>query len=52
MLDIYRNWYFKKYFPKVDNIYEFGAGTGHNLVELSKIYQKNYLDQILFFILY
>ena len=37
ILDIYRNWYFKKYFSKVDNIYEFGAGTGHNLVELSKV---------------
>ncbi|WP_075484580.1 class I SAM-dependent methyltransferase [Candidatus Pelagibacter communis] len=43
MLDIYRNWYFKKYFSKVDNIYEFGAGTGHNLVELSKIYPKKKL---------
>ena len=53
MLDIYRNWYFKKYFSKVDNIYEFGAGTGHNLVELSKIYPKKKIIWIRFcFILY
>jgi SAM-dependent methyltransferase len=38
MLNIFRNWYFKKYFSKVKNIYEFGAGTGHNLLELSKIF--------------
>lgn len=43
ILDIYRNWYFKKYFSKVDNIYEFGAGTGHNLVELSKIFPNKKL---------
>lgn len=43
MLDIYRNWYFKKYFSSVDNIYEFGAGTGHNLIELSKIFPEKKL---------
>ena len=26
---------------KVKNIYEFGAGTGINLIELSKIFPKN-----------
>jgi hypothetical protein len=42
MVNIFRNWYFKKYFSKVKNIYEFGAGTGHNLLELSKIFpEKN-----------
>ena len=40
MINIYRNWYFKKYFSKVKNIYEFGAGTGINLIELSKIFPK------------
>lgn len=43
MLNIYRHWYFKKYFDKVNNIYEFGAGTGHNLLELSKIFPKKKL---------
>ena len=42
LVDIFRNWYFKKYLKKIDNIYEFGAGTGHNMVELSKIFpEKN-----------
>ena len=42
LINIFRNWYFKKYFSKVKNIYEFGAGTGHNLLELSKIFpEKN-----------
>jgi len=44
MVNIYRNWYFKKYFERreIKNIYEFGAGTGHNLIELSKIFpEKN-----------
>jgi hypothetical protein len=40
LVNIYRNWYFKKYFLRVRNIYEFGAGTGHNLIELSKIFPK------------
>jgi hypothetical protein len=43
MLKIYRTWYFKKYFSKVDNIYEFGAGTGINLLLLSKIFPKKNL---------
>ena len=38
MVNLFRNWYFKKYFKNINNIYEFGAGTGHNMVELSKIY--------------
>jgi len=40
MIDIYRNWYFQKYFQNVENIYEFGAGSGHNLISLSKIFPK------------
>lgn len=43
MVKIFTNWYFKKYFYNVDNIYEFGAGTGHNLLELSKIYPEKKL---------
>ena len=43
LLSLYRNWYYKKFFKKVDNIYEFGAGTGINLFEMFKIYpKKNY----------
>jgi len=40
MVNIFRNWYFKKYFAKVKNIYEFGAGTGHNLLEVSEIFPE------------
>jgi len=43
MINLYRHWYFKKYFSLVDNIYEFGAGTGHNLFEFSKIFPKKKL---------
>jgi hypothetical protein len=43
MIDIYRDWYFKKYFSKVKNIYEFGAGTGHNLLKLAEIFPKKKL---------
>ncbi|WP_440908666.1 hypothetical protein [Candidatus Pelagibacter sp.] len=43
MVNIYRNWYFRKYLKNVENIYEFGAGTGHNMVELSKIFPNKKL---------
>jgi hypothetical protein len=43
MVNIFRHWYFKRYFSSVNNIYEFGAGTGHNLVELSNIFPKKKL---------
>ena len=43
MYNLYKHWYFKKYFFKVKNIYEFGAGTGINLLELSKIFPKKNL---------
>jgi hypothetical protein len=45
MVKIFTNWYFKKYFYNVDNIYEFGAGTGYNLLELSKIYTEKKIDR-------
>ncbi len=40
MIDIYRHWYFKKYFKNIENIYEFGAGSGHNLISLMKIFPQ------------
>ena len=43
MIDIFRTWYFSKYLKNVENIYEFGAGSGHNMVRLAKIFpQKNH----------
>lgn len=38
--DVYRQWLFKTYFNDVDKCYEFGCGTGFNLVALAKLYPK------------
>ena len=39
---VFRLWIFKKYLKKFDNIYEFGCGTGFNLVVLVQMYpEKN-----------
>lgn len=38
--DTYRQWLFKTYFNDVDNCYEFGCGTGFNLIALSKLFPK------------
>ena len=39
---VFRLWIFKKYLKKFDNIYEFGCGTGFNLVVLAQMYpEKN-----------
>lgn len=43
MYNLYKHWFFKKYFFKIKNIYEFGAGTGMNFLELSKIFPKKNL---------
>lgn len=40
---VLRNYLFKKYFKDVDSIYEFGCGTGHNLVSLAKLFPKKQL---------
>lgn len=39
---IFRLWLFREYLARFDTVYEFGCGTGFNLVELAKLYpQKN-----------
>lgn len=38
-----REWLFAKYFSAIKNIYEFGCGTGHNLVALAKKYPDKLL---------
>ena len=40
MLDIYRNWFLRTYFNKCSNIYEFGAGSGNNILSASKIFPQ------------
>ncbi len=42
-LEIFRLWLFKKYLKNADNIFEFGCGTGQNLVVLAKIFPKKNL---------
>ncbi len=40
---IFRQWLFKKNFHNFDTIYEFGCGTGFNLVALSQLYPEKRL---------
>lgn len=35
---VFRQWLFKNYLNKYDHIYEFGCGTGFNLVTLSQLF--------------
>jgi cyclopropane fatty-acyl-phospholipid synthase-like methyltransferase len=37
---VFRLWLFKKYLKEFDSIYEFGCGTGFNLVVLAQLYPK------------
>lgn len=39
-LSLIQDWLFDKYLRKTKNIYEFGCGTGHNLVQLRTINNK------------
>ena len=34
---VFRTWLFSKYFADYENVYEFGCGTGHNLVLCAKL---------------
>ncbi|OHB76552.1 MAG: hypothetical protein A2Z25_17975 [Planctomycetes bacterium RBG_16_55_9] len=40
---IYRLWLFKEYFQEFDAVYEFGCGTGFNLVALAQLYPEKRL---------
>lgn len=42
-LSILRLWLFEKYFGNFDSIYEFGCGTGFNLVALAQLYPNKSL---------
>ena len=39
-LAVITDWLFEKYFKKAGAVYEFGCGTGHNLVRLKEINQQ------------
>jgi len=36
--NIYRHYLFKKYFGQYDHVYEFGCGTGYNLVIMARLF--------------
>lgn len=40
---VFRLWLFKKYLNDVESIYEFGCGSGFNLVELARLYPQKRL---------
>jgi len=40
---VFRLWLFRKYFPGVQTIYEFGCGSGFNLVALAQLYPNKIL---------
>lgn len=37
---VYRCWFLENYFSRVDNIYEFGCGTGFNLLAASQLFEN------------
>ncbi len=42
-LSVFRLWLFRKYLKDINNIYEFGCGTGFNLVILAQLYPDKQL---------
>ncbi len=41
-IEVYRHWFIENYFKSFDNIYEFGCGTGFNLLSVNNIFpEKN-----------
>ena len=42
-IKVYRQWFLENYFSDFDNIYEFGCGTGFNLLTASEIFPNKSL---------
>ena len=41
-ISVFRTWFLETYFSKVENIFEFGCGTGFNLIRASELFpEKN-----------
>ena len=40
---VFRQWLFKTYFSSISHVYEFGCGTGFNLVALAQLYPEKRL---------
>jgi hypothetical protein len=41
--EVFRDWLFTEYLVSADNVYEFGSGSGFNIVELSQKFPKKQL---------
>lgn len=42
-IEIYRQWFIENYMNEVENVYEFGCGTGHNLLHVNRVYPNLFL---------
>ena len=42
-INVYRTWFLEKYFSDFENIFEFGCGTGFNLLRASELFPKKFL---------
>ncbi len=39
-IEIYRQWFIETFFGSMDAVYEFGCGTGYNLLHVNKVYPQ------------
>ncbi len=42
-INVYRTWFLEKYFSDFENIFEFGCGTGFNLLRASELFPEKFL---------
>ena len=42
-INVFRTWFLEEYFHDVDNIFEFGCGTGFNLIRASELFPEKHL---------
>lgn len=42
-IEVYRHWFIEKFFNSVKEVYEFGCGTGFNLLHVNKIFPEKKL---------
>jgi hypothetical protein len=42
-IEVYRQWYIENYFKDVENVYEFGCGTGFNLLHVNRVFPEKKL---------
>lgn len=42
-IEVYRQWFIENYFNNVENVYEFGCGTGFNLLHVNRVFSEKKL---------